>query len=280
MSGSFYEVNLQKKCRDAILSKFTFMFGYKLKILLFLFPLIAFGQVPIEKVINQQTQSWISLNTVNKFSEHWGVIADAHIRSKDIFHDNNFYFLRGGISYIPNPAVAITGGYAHMWLAPTKEGWNTFSDENRIYQQAQMTTKLGKVSVLQRIRNEQRWQEKIVNDISSGENRFTNRIRYLVSFNIPVFKKKTAPLLVLSDEILIHFGQEVVYNTFDQNRLFLGIKQSINPKLSCDFGYMNVYQQKYTGYQYDMTHTLRLFFYLSTNVKSHQSGVQHTSGDE
>ena len=256
------------------------MFGYKLKILVFLFPLIAFGQVSTEKVINQQTQSWISLNTVNKFSEHWGVIADAHIRSNDIFHDNNFYFLRGGITYIPNPAVSITGGYAHMWLAPTKEGWNTYSDENRIYQQAQMTTKLGKVSVLQRIRNEQRWQEKIVNDLSSGKNRFTNRIRYLVSFNIPVFKKKTAPLLVLSDEILIHFGQEVVYNTFDQNRMFIGIRQAINPKLSFDFGYMNVYQQKYSGYQYDMNHTLRLFFYLSTSTKFHKSDVHHTSGDE
>ena len=256
------------------------MFRYKLKILVFLFPLIAFGQVPAEKVINEQIQTWISINTNTKFSKHWGIVADAHIRSNEIFKTDNFYFLRGGISYFPNPAVAITGGYAHMWLAPTKEGWNTYSDENRIYQQAQMTTKLGKVSVLQRIRNEQRWQEKIVNDLSTGENRFTNRVRYLVSFNIPVFKKKTAPLLVLSDEILIHFGQEVVYNTFDQNRLFVGIKQSINPKLSFDFGYMNVYQQKYSGYQYDMNHTLRLFFYLSTSVKSHKPAVHHTSGDE
>jgi len=44
------------------------------------------------------------------------------------------------------------------------------------------------------------------------------------------------PSLVLADELLIHFGKEVVYNTFDQNRLFIGIKQNINPKLSFDFG--------------------------------------------
>ena len=256
------------------------MFRYKLVIFTTLFSIISFAQTQTKKVINEQTQTWISINTNTKFSEHWGIVADAHIRSNEIFHDNNFYFLRGGISYIPNPSVAITGGYAHMWLAQTKEGWNTYSDENRIYQQAQMITKIGKVSVLQRIRNEQRWQEKIVNDLSTGENRFTNRVRYLVSFNIPVFKKKTAPLLVLSDEILFHFGQEVVYNTFDQNRLFIGIKQSINPKLSYDFGYMNVYQQKYSGYQYDMNHTLRLFFYLNTSVKSHKPAVHHTSGDE
>ncbi|WP_281297130.1 DUF2490 domain-containing protein [Flavobacterium limnophilum] len=257
------------------------MSRFKLIILVILLPIIALGQAQTKKVINEQTQTWVSINTVTKFSEHWGIVADAHIRSNEVFHDNNFYFLRGGISYIPNPAVSITGGYAHMWLAPTKEGWDTYSDENRIYQQAQMTTKIGKVSVLQRLRNEQRWQEKIVNDESTGENRFTDRVRYLVSFNIPIFKKKTAPLLVLSDEILIHFGQEVVYNTFDQNRLFIGIKQSINPKLSFDFGYMNVYQQKYTGYQYDMNHTLRLFFYLNSSIKSNKPApVHHTSGDE
>jgi hypothetical protein len=101
----------------------------------------------------------------------------------------------------------------------------------------------------------------------------------LISFNIPVFNKKTAPQLVLSDELLIHFGKEVVYNTFDQNRLFIGIRQSINPKLSYDFGYMNVYQEKYSGYQYDMNHTLRLFFYLNTNVKSNKPAAHLSSVD-
>ena len=248
--------------------------------LVLLLPFFALGQTPTEKVVKQQTQAWVSINTITKFSDHWGVAADAHIRTNGIFQDNNFYFLRGGISYIPNASVSLTGGYAHMWLAPTKEGWNTYADENRIYQQAQLNTKLGKVSVLQRLRNEQRWQEKIVNDEPTGKNRFTDRVRYLVSFNIPVFKKKTAPSLVLSDEILIHFGKEVVYNTFDQNRLFIGIKQAVNPQLSFDFGYMNVYQQKYTGYQYDMNHTLRLFFYLNSSIKSKKPVVPNTSGEK
>lgn len=245
-----------------------------------LLPLFIFGQLQPEKVINQQTQTWVSINSVTKFNEHWGIIADAHIRSNELFKDNSFYFLRGGVSYIPNPTISITGGYAHMWLAPSNEGWTTYSDENRIYQQAQLNTKYGKVSIVQRIRNEQRWQEKIVNDEDTGEKRFTNRVRYLISFNIPVFKKKSAPSLVVSDEILIHFGQEVVFNTFDQNRLFVGIRQSINPKWSYDFGYMNVYQQKYSGYQYDMNHTLRLFFYLNTSINSIKPAVHHTPGDE
>lgn len=251
------------------------------KVLVVLFPFLIFGQGVTKKEVNQQVQTWVSLNTVTKFSEHWGVAADAHIRENGFFESNNFYFLRGGIAYIPNSSVSLTAGYAHMWLAPTREGWSTYADENRIYQQAQLVTKIGKVSVLQRLRNEQRWQEKMVNDEPTGENRFTNRVRYLASFNIPIFSNKKLPSLVLSDEILIHFGKEVVYNTFDQNRLFVGIKQNISPKLSFDFGYMNVYQQKYSGYQYDMNHTIRLFFYLNSSLKHKEAKTpQHHSGDE
>ncbi len=242
-----------------------------LRILVLLFPFLLFSQAHTQKEVNQQVQTWISLNTVTKFSEHWGIIADAHIRENGFFESNNFYFLRGGISYIPNKFVTITTGYAHMWLAPTKEGWSNYSNENRIYQQAQLTTKVGNVSIVQRLRNEQRWQEKMANDEPTGETRFTNRVRYLASFTIPIFNNKKFPCLVVSDELLIQFGKEVIYNTFDQNRLFIGIKQNITPQLSYDLGYMNVYQEKYSGYQYDMNHTIRLFFYLNSSLKHNAS---------
>ena len=242
------------------------MKSHLLKLLLLLFSVVLSAQTIKEKEINEQFQTWVSLNTVTKFSEHWGVAADVHLRTNDFFQDNNFFFLRGGIAYIPNSKFSFTGGYAHMWLAPRNPTWSTFSDENRIYQQVQMITKQGKVALLQRLRNEQRWQEIIVNDVETGKNRFSNRVRYLISATIPVFKKKSAPSLVISDELLVQFGKDIVNNTFDQNRLFIGIKQTINPKLSFDFGYMNVYQQKSTGYQYDMNHTLRLFFYMSSSI--------------
>ncbi|PKB17727.1 DUF2490 domain-containing protein [Flavobacterium sp. 5] len=236
-----------------------------------LFPILVFGQAVAKKEVNQQVQTWVSLNTVTKFAEHWGVVADVHIRENGFFESDNFYLLRGGVSYMPNSAVSLIGGYAHMWLAPTKEGWFVYSNENRIYQQVQLSSKIGKVTVLQRLRNEQRWQQIMINDAPSGILRFTDRVRYLASFTIPVFNNKKLPSLVLSDEILIQFGKDIVYNTFDQNRLFIGIKQNISPKLSYDFGYMNVYQEKINGYQYDMNHTIRLFFYLNSDVKHNPS---------
>jgi hypothetical protein len=244
------------------------------------FPITILGQVHAEKEVNKQTQSWFSINNNFRFNEHLGLLLDLHVRRNDFVSQDSFYFTRIGVAFMPNSKVLLAAGYAHMWLAPTKEGWNTFSNEDRIYQQAQLSSKIGNVSVLQRIRNEQRWQEKITNDVPTGDNRFTNRVRYLVSFNIPIFKKSSMPSLVISDEILIHFGKEVVYNTVDQNRFFIGIKQNISPKLSFDFGYMNVYQQKYSGYQYDSNHTLRLFFYYNNSFKNLTHFNHHVSGDE
>jgi hypothetical protein len=251
-----------------------------IKILTFLFPFALIGQTMQEKQVNHQMQTWVSVNTVTKFNEHWGIIADFHERWDDFFKDNDFYFVRGGIGYYPNSKVSFAGGYTHTWKAPSIPNWSTYSNENRIYQQFQINVKLGNVAVSHRLRNEQIWQEKVINDIVLDDIRFTDRVRYAISFTIPVFNKSTLPVLVLSEEIMVHFGDEVVYNTFDQNRFFVGIKQSLNSHWSYDFGYMNIYQQKYSGYQYDMNHTLRLFFYLKTSLKTKGHNIPHSSGDE
>lgn len=256
------------------------MLSSSIRFLIVFLPLFLLGQTLPQKEVNHQIQTWVSLNNNIKFDTNWSLLADFHIRRNDFVDRDSFYFVRAGVAYIPNSKVLFATGYAHMWLAPIKPEWSVFSNENRFYQQIQYVSKIGEISFLQRIRSEQRWQEAIVNDTKREALRFTNRLRYLVSINFPLSKKKTSTSLVVSDEVLIHFGKEILYNTFDQNRIFIGIKQSINPHLSFDFGYMNVYQQKYSGYQYDTNHTIRLFFYYNNNLKDLTHFGNHSSGEE
>lgn len=227
-------------------------------------PVIA--QQPSRQV-NHNFHTWTSINSVMRFSNRWGMMADVHVRRKDNLKDASFYFARIGANYWLNEKITFSLAYGHLWLAPTTAGWTTFADEHRIHQQAQYVSALGKVGMLQRIRNEQRWAEKIVDDKPSGKWRFTNRFRYLINFNIPLNKAPHPLSLVLADEILMHQGKEVVYNALDQNRIFIGIRQKLGHAWSFDAGYMNVYQQKYSGYQYDMNHTFRLFFYFSPDYR-------------
>jgi hypothetical protein len=221
------------------------------------------------KQVTTQEQTWFSVNTTAKLSSHWGFIADAHIRRTEFLNLPSFYFLRGAVNYWVNPKLTVAVGYGHMWVAPTKPGYQTFANENRIYQQVQLLSTAGKVSVMQRLRSEQRWIEKIVQDKRTDTSNFTERFRYLLSLTIPVFKNKHYPSLVLSDELCVQFGEKIVYNTFEQNRLFIGIKQTLSKTLSFDAGYMYLYQQKETGYQYNANKTYRLFFYFTPDLSKH-----------
>ena len=233
----------------------------------FLFSISSLDAQIKQKEINKQDQSWVSINSTVRLSNKWGFIADLHERRNNFLKDASFHFVRFGVDYWINDNITLVAGYAHLWSAPAKAGWKTFANENRIYQQVQMFSKINKITVLQRLRNEQRWQQKISNDKPTADKKFTDRIRYLLSFTVPVFKNPNYPSLVLSDELCVQFGKEIVYNTFDQNRLFIGIKQKITKDLSFDLGYMLLKQQKASGYQYDVNNTFRWFFYYNPDLR-------------
>ncbi|MEO6820813.1 MAG: DUF2490 domain-containing protein, partial [Ginsengibacter sp.] len=195
------------------------------------------------KQIIRQNQAWISTNNTIRLTNKWGFIADFHVRRNDFFRNPNFYFARLAADYWVTNSLTMAVGYAHMWLAPSVAGWKTFSNENRIYQQLQYVSKFSKLNIMERLRNEQRWQQTMINDKPSGQNKFTDRVRLLLSLSMPVFHNRKYPSPVLSDELCIQFGQKIVYNTFDQNRLFIGLKQNITKDLWFDIGYMELKQQ-------------------------------------
>lgn len=233
--------------------------------------------------VNHQQQLWVSLNSNLKVAKKWNIIADLHVRRNRFASDPSFYFVRAGAQYWLNEKLTFTNGLAHMWLANPVNGKYIFSNENRIYQQLQLTEKWTNTGLLLRVRNEQRWQQKLLNGQKTDDFRFTNRFRMLGSVNFKIFKNPKLPRLLIADEVLVHMGKEIVYNAFDQNRITVGIQQRINKSLSFDFGYMYVYQQKYSGFQYDANHTLRLFFYYNpdfTGMFHKADHHPHLSGEE
>lgn len=192
--------------------------------------------------------------------------------------NNSFYFLRAGALYNVNKNFSVAAGYGHMWLANKTTTSELFTNEERVYQQFQLTGAIGKVSTLNRLRVEERWVQKIVNNEVSDLHRYTTRFRYLYSIAIPVSKNKYVPQINLADELLMQIGKDIIYNPFDQNRLFTGIKQQVTPSLSFDFGYMLVYQQKLSGSQYVKANTLRWYFYWKPDLRKKKK--THTAASQ
>lgn len=220
-----------------------------------------------QKKVEHNTYTWVSINSSLFVNKHWFIMADAHLRENNFFASRSFIFGRIGLGYQADSRLSFVAGYGNLLASPTTAGWSTKADEDRLFEQVQLSSEYKKIKLLQRLRNEHRWQDIISNDKKTGDRKFTDRVRYLLSATIPVFKNKKLPQLVLANELALQFGKEVVYNTFEQNRFFAGIKENITKDLSFDAGYMKIFQQKANGQSYISGDVMRLFFYYTLHPK-------------
>ncbi|WP_115461386.1 DUF2490 domain-containing protein [Winogradskyella aurantiaca] len=222
-----------------------------------------------EKVINENVQFWISTNNVFRISERWAILNDIHVRRTDFVAKPNFYFIRFGGQYYIKPNIRLAGGYAHLWLTPSGS-WDAYQNENRIYQQFSISQKFPKLNAFFRLRTEQRFFNNVVNGQSLNDDFLIHRVRFLISGGIP-FKEGSRTELMIANEIHLNFGKNVVYNTFNQNRLTLGIRHKLNDQWKFDCGYMLVYQQLAVGNVYNLNHTIRLFFYGNFDFRKNKA---------
>ncbi len=239
--------------------------------LLILFTLLTItvcAQETPERQVYDNTQFWTSVNSTVRLSQRWGLIGDFHLRRNDFLKEPNFYFLRLGGAYWLDDQFSVAGGIAALWLYTDTDVGSEFALERRTYQQLLWRAPTNTVTFLQRIRIEQRWHQVLdPTDGSVDRVRFSNRFRFLFSGAFKIFNNPKMPQATISDEILFHVGNEIVLNTLDQNRLFLGFNQRINKNWTVDYGYMMVYQQRYSGFEYDLNHTIRLFFYFTPDLR-------------
>ncbi|MEM9328111.1 MAG: DUF2490 domain-containing protein, partial [Bacteroidota bacterium] len=145
-----------------------------------------------------------------------------------------------------------------------------FTNENRIYQQLSLTHRYPGATLLLRLRNEQRFFNTVENGESLNDDYLEHRVRMLLSVSVPI-KKGGNTSVMLADEIHLNFGKDIVFNTFNQNRLTLGIRHKLNSQWSFDTGYMMVFQQSAAGFIYTINHTFRLFFYGNFDFRKDKS---------
>jgi hypothetical protein len=224
-----------------------------------------------EKEIHSREQLWVGYFNQTRFSNKWGMWLDVHYRQTDNFIDRPFQLIvRPAITYFVKDNVRINAGYAWVQHFPA-EGKNTTRTEHRPWQQIWWSQKYPGLSTLQWLRLEQRFNEKVVNDVKEEGYNYNFRVRYSFSFFVPLNQReiKTGTIFsALIDEVFLNFGERVVYNTFDQNRLFVGMGYQVNSHSNLQLGYMNVYQQESSGNNYFSTHAIRLFFFHNIDLRS------------
>jgi hypothetical protein len=87
---------------------------------------------------------------------------------------------------------------------------------------------------------------------------FRFRYRIQVSYKLSKEKSKTPTTLKVADELMVNAGDKIIYNQFDQNRVYAGIEQGLNKKFAIELGYLHWYQQRASGYQFFDRDIIRL----------------------
>ena len=228
-----------------------------------------FAQAPA-KHIEDREQLWVAYFNQTRFSNKLGLWTDVQYRMTEKFIDRPFQLLlRPALTYFIKDNLRINVGYAFISHNPA-QGLHTTRYEHRPWQQIWWNQKYPGLTTLQWLRLEQRFNEKIVSDVKQDGYNYNFRVRYNFSFFVPFVGKEMkakTPFATLGNELFLNFGDRIVYNTFDQNRLFVGLGYQFTPHVNVQLGYLNVYQQESSGSNYSSSHAIRLAMFHNLDLR-------------
>lgn len=218
------------------------------------------------KNISREEQVWTGYFNQSRFGKRWGSWLDFHLRTKEDFISQfSQALVRAGLTYYFNDATKLTVGDAYVWHFPAENHKKITQPEHRPWQQLQWHTAYSKIRTMQWVRLEERFRRKIANDSTlTGGNNFSFRVRYNFLLQVPLTKEKVKAgdfSFILNNEIHVNFGKSIVYNTFDQNRFFVGVALHVNAHDNLQIGYMNLFQQQASGNTYRSLHVARMFYF-------------------
>lgn len=220
-----------------------------------------------QKYVVEHEQTWIGYYNQLRLTGKSGLWTDLHLRLTDHYtREKAMLLTRIGYIYYANDRVRLAGGYTYA------HRYNQLGvrrvPEHRPWQQIQWVSRKIGFDFTEAFRLEQRFRK----DGSSGSRGFSFnwRLRYTIAFMIPLKDKvlrPKAPYLLLSNEININAGKQIVNNYFDQNRSFAGLGYQFSPKLHANVGYLFIFQQDARPQYYNRTHAIRLFVYHNVDFR-------------
>lgn len=236
-----------------------------------------------QKVIYPHHVFWskTEINQLDK-RQHWGLGLDFVYRRKSGLENRNMFAepLRESIrpwvhyQFSANARLSVSPlGYMHTNEYLGKESDLLRPDYHELRTTIQFfhhqKMRSGKWMHTWRYRYELRWQERPGQDDYRffTRFRFRYRIRYVITGND--FYRDNTWYAAVSNEIGLNMGKNVVLNTFNQNRLYVGIGLRFLNAMRAEVRYVDRFRTRGgTGYEFDQGRGLMIGVYVDnlTNI--------------
>jgi hypothetical protein len=246
------------------------MYGLKFSILNLLLLFFAFRYANAqEKVVFPHTAFWTKFEIAQLTDNRWGYGLDVIYRSNNRFNQGSIFeswhrfSYRPWVHYQPNSNVRFS--VSPLAYFDTQEYFGKQEDFDRFPYKELRTTfqvvhhhkNLGeKITHTFRHWYEIRYRNPFDEDAAFTFTRYRirYRIRYLI--NKDYYSQKGVWYTYASNEVMVNYGQKVVYNMFSQNRVQLAVGYRILPAVRLEVRYMNRFRSRPSGFEYDNTQAI------------------------
>lgn len=216
--------------------------------------------------VEVKEEAWLQYYNTLKFSPRFSLKTDAGLREELTFDKLKQLLIRAGVYYQLHPQATVGLGAAYF----LSDQQGSMRPEWRPYQEVLLEgSRLGRLEVSHRFRLEERFFRNVTREgLPSGTN-FNYRARYRVQLQIPLNQKEMTGktwFVSLFDEVMLNFGDEVVYNVLNNNRLGAGLGYLATEKLRVVPTYVFQIGQGARGNAYTHTHILWLTVYHTLDL--------------
>jgi len=209
------------------------------------------------------TQLWTTYQMNARLAPKWGVWVDLNQRTQGSFIDDQFQqAARVGIIHHFTNQKSVAVGYAYFRHYRPRTGFDEVLPENRIWAQYLKTIQQGNIQFAHRLRAEVREMKRPAEQATPNDDVQTfGRFRYQLQARISLSKKKSKlhpDWLIVSNEIMIHGGESIDRNIFDQNRLSAGYEWQAHKTVFLQAAYMHLLQFQPIPDRWRQSHVIRL----------------------
>ncbi len=223
---------------------------------------VGYGQKLDSVVVGKQL--WLGNYTKIRFSDHWGLWLEPHLRRTDNFTNKPFQALaRLGAIYYFDDASQLLAGYTFSSFGSEYERFNGVEKEQRIWQQFQSASYLSRRFKLSHwVRLEECFMYQDL------EKKFEMRANGNLNFSVDLAywkKQKGIVSLVVYDNFFLYLRKVTVgQDIFDQNRFFVGMAYPSNKRNYLQIGYLLVNQLNRNAV-YTRNHNIGIYWFQNIN---------------
>lgn len=235
-----------------------------------IFFLLLFSAPAIAQLESVNSNAWLHYMGSFNLNPKYGVSLEATHRMSNFTQDFQQFFVRPSFDYKLKSNLTASLGYTYVltgvYGSPAMNKRNM--PENHVWLQGSIQNKIGKVSITNRLRNENRFVGIASPNLEINDVDYRNRMRYMLLASLPIVQLNNSQSLngIIGNEIFLNVGENAGATLVNQNRVIAGLGYKLNGSNQIQLAYILQNIWNYGNTIKEDNSTLRLSYVSSLKL--------------